>query len=151
MIVRDEPYLIEYNVRMGDPECQTILPRLKTNFFEVIKAVIDEKLDKVKLDWHNNKTLSVVLCSKGYPGTYETKKEIKNLDKIVLTENEFVFHAGTKIENSKMISNGGRVLNIVAKSKSFKESREIVLYLINKINLKDFFYRKDIGFKVIDK
>jgi phosphoribosylamine---glycine ligase len=151
MIVKDEPYLIEYNVRMGDPECQTILPRLKTEVFEIIQAVVDEKLNQINLDWHNNKTLSIVLCSKGYPETYKNNEEIKNLGAIILTENEFIFHAGTKIENLKTITNGGRVLNFVAKSKSFKESREIVLNLIKKINLKDCFYRKDIGFRVIDR
>ena len=150
MIVENEPYLIEYNVRMGDPECQTILPRLETNFFKIIMAVIEEKLGQINLNWSNNKTLSIVLCSKGYPETFQNKKEIKNLDKIVLTEDQFIFHAGTKFENSTIVSNGGRVLNFVAKSNSFEKSREIVLSLIKKIDFKDSFYRKDIGFKVID-
>ena len=150
MIKDDEPYLIEYNVRMGDPECQTILPRLKTDFLKVIEAVIEKKLDQLNLKWHNDKALSVVLCSKGYPKNFENNKEIKNLDKVILTENEFIFHAGTKVDNSKIFSNGGRVLNFVAKSNSFKESREAVLNLIRKINWENGFYRKDIGFKVID-
>ena len=150
MIVDGEPYLIEYNVRMGDPECQTILPRLKTNFFEIVEAVINEKLDKINLDWHDSKSLSIVLCSNGYPESYENNKEIINLDKIKLSENEFIFHAGTIIDNSKIISNGGRVLNFVAKSENFKRCREIVIDLIKKINWKNGFYRKDIGFKVID-
>ena len=150
MIVENEPYLIEYNVRMGDPECQTILPRLETNFFKIIKAVIEEKLSQIDLNWSDNKTLSIVLCSEGYPETFQNKKEIKNLDKIVLKEDQFIFHAGTKFENSTMVSNGGRVLNFVAKSNSFEKSREIVLSLIKKIDFKDSFYRKDIGFKVID-
>ena len=151
MIVENEPYLIEYNVRMGDPECQTILPRLETNFFKIIKAVIEEKLSQIDLNWSDNKTLSIVLCSEGYPETFQNKKEIKNLDKIVLTEDQFIFHAGTKFENSTIVSNGGRVLNFVAKSNSFEKSRKIVLSLIKKIDFKDSFYRKDIGFKVIDK
>ena len=150
MIVDGEPYLIEYNVRMGDPECQTILPRLKTNFFKIIEAVINEKLDKINLDWYDGKSLSIVLCSNGYPESYENNKEIINLDKIKLSENEFIFHAGTIIDNSKIISNGGRVLNFVAKSENFKRCREIVIDLIKKINWKNGFYRKDIGFKVID-
>ena len=150
IIIDSEPYLIEYNVRMGDPECQTILPRLKTNFFKIIEAVINEKLDQVNIDWNNNKSLSIVLCANGYPENYENNKEITNLDKINLTENEFIFHAGTIIDKSKIFSNGGRVLNFVAQSKSFKKSREIVVDLIKKINWKNGFYRKDIGFKVID-
>jgi phosphoribosylamine--glycine ligase len=151
MIKEDNPYLIEYNVRMGDPECQTILPRLKTNFFEIIEATINQKLDQINLNWSDDKALSIVQCSNGYPETYENNQEIKNLDKIILTENEFIFHAGTKINESKIVSNGGRVLNFVAKSKSFKKSREIALHLIKKINWKNGFYRKDIGYKVIDE
>ncbi len=151
MIKNNEPYLIEYNVRMGDPECQTILPRLETNFFEVIKATIEQKLDAINLSWSNEKCLSIVQCSRGYPGTYENNQEIKNLDKVNLKMNEYIFHAGTKIKNSKIISNGGRVLNFVCKSNSFKECREIILGLINKIGWKKGFYRKDIGHKVIDK
>ncbi len=150
MIINDEPYLIEYNVRMGDPECQTILPRLKTDFLKVIDAVVEKKLDQLNLEWHTDKTLSIVLCSKGYPENYENNKEIKNLDKVILAENEFLFHAGTKVDGSKIVSNGGRVLNFVAKSNSFKKSRESALSLIKKINWENGFYRKDIGFKVID-
>ena len=150
MIVKNEPFLIEYNVRMGDPECQTILPRLKTNFFEVVEATVEKKLDKLDLDWHKSKTISIVLCSNGYPEVHEINKEIKDLDKIILRENEFIFHAGTKILDTKIFSSGGRVLNIVAQSKSFKESREMVINLIKKINWKNGFYRKDIGFKAID-
>ena len=150
MIINNEPYLIEYNVRMGDPECQTIFPRLKTNFFEIVEAVINENLEKLNLEWSNSKSLSIVQCSKGYPEAYENNKEINNLDKIILTDNEYIFHAGTKIHNSKVVSNGGRVLNFVAISNSFKESRETILNLIKKINWKDGFYRKDIGYKVID-
>ena len=107
---------------MGDPECQTILPRLKTNFFEIVNAVVNKKLKLLSIDWHNSKTISIVLCSDGYPESYTKDKEIQNLNKINLQENEFIFHAGTKIENSKIVSSGGRVLNFVAKSKSFKES-----------------------------
>ena len=150
MIIESEPYLIEYNVRMGDPECQTILPRLKTNFFKIIEAVINEELNQVNLSWYDSKALSIVQCSNGYPDTYENNKEITNLDKIVLSQDEFIFHAGTKINESKIFSNGGRVLNFVAKSNSFKKSRDVALNLIKKINWKDGFYRKDIGFKVID-
>jgi phosphoribosylamine--glycine ligase len=151
MIKEDEPYLIEYNVRMGDPECQTILPRLKTDFFEIIKATIDQKLNHQNIDWDISKSLSVVQCSNGYPGNYENNQEIENLDKIIFKKNEFIFHAGTKINGTKIVSNGGRVLNFVAKSESFKISREIVINLIKKINWKNGFYRKDIGYKVIDE
>ena len=150
MIVEDEPYLIEYNVRMGDPECQTILPRLKTNFLNIIEAVINKKLNQINIDWYDGKTLSIVQCSNGYPEIYENNKEIHNLDKITLTKDEFIFHASTKIIDSTIVSNGGRVLNFVVKSESFKKSREAAVKLIKKINWKNGFYRKDIGFKVIN-
>ncbi len=151
MIKENEPYLIEYNVRMGDPECQTILPRLQTDFFEIIKATVDQKLNHLDIDWNNSKTLSIVQCSNGYPGNYSNNHEIKNLDKATLTKDEFIFHAGTKIDGNKVLSNGGRVLNFVAKSESFKTSREMTINLIKRINWEKGFYRKDIGFKVIDE
>ena len=149
MIVDNEPFLIEYNVRMGDPECQTILPRLKTDFSEVMLAVIEKKLAYQKIEWDNKKTLSIVLCSNGYPSQYRNNVEIKNLEKILLEENEFIFHAGTKLINSNIYSNGGRVLNVVIKSENFKKCRNIALDLLKKINWTGGFYRKDIGFKVI--
>ena len=92
----------------------------------------------------------MVLCSKGYPESYENNLEIKYLDKINLKKNEFIFHAGTKIIDSKIFSNGGRVLNFVVLSKEFKESREKTLKLINQLNWSNGFFRKDIGFKVIN-
>ena len=151
MIVKNEPYLIEYNVRMGDPECQTILPKLETDFATIIDACVNQKLDLVDIEWSNEKSLCIVLCSKGYPDDYEKNSEINNLNKIDLDKNDFIFHAGTKEKNSKIYSNGGRVLNFVVKSKEFQISRERAINLINKINWENGFYRKDIGFKVIDE
>ena len=151
MVVKNEPYLIEYNVRMGDPECQTILPRLKTDFFEIIKSVIDQNLHNQKIEWHEDKSISVVLCSKGYPEKYENNVEIKNLGKIKLDNNNFIFHAGTKRDNLKIFSNGGRVLNFVSISKNFKDAREQALTLIKDLNWSNGFYRRDIGNKVIDE
>ena len=150
MIVNGEPFLIEYNVRMGDPECQTILPRLKTDFMEIIEACVNKKLKDIRINWSDEKSLCIVLCSKGYPENYEKNLEIKNLKNIIFEKNEFIFHAGTIIKDQKIISSGGRVLNIVVRSNQFKNSREKVIELINKINWEDGFYRKDIGYKVID-
>ena len=149
MIVKNEPYLIEYNVRMGDPECQTILPRLKTDFFEIILSAINEKLNTISIDWHDSKSLSIVLCSKGYPEKYQNNKEIKNLSDIKLSQDQFIFHAGTKKINNKIYSNGGRVLNAVVRSNNFQDCRHKALNLIKKINWEDGFFRKDIGHKVI--
>ncbi|MDC0046606.1 phosphoribosylamine--glycine ligase [Candidatus Pelagibacter sp.] len=150
MIVKNEPFLIEYNVRMGDPECQTIIPKLKTDFAEVVNACVNKNLKSINLEWHKDKSLCVVLCSKGYPDKYEKSIEIKNLEKIELNKNEFIFHAGTKKINQKIYSNGGRVLNFVIRSKNFKENRDKIINLINQINWINGFYRKDIGYKVID-
>jgi len=150
MIKDNEPFLIEYNVRMGDPECQTILPRLKTDFFKIIYSCVQEKLDTVDIEWHEEKSLCVVVCSKGYPGEYVNNVEIKNLDELTLDDNEFIFHAGTILKDNRLLSNGGRVLNFVSKSKNFKESRNNILNLIRKLNWKNGHYRKDIGFRVID-
>ena len=150
MIVNNEPYLIEYNVRMGDPECQTILPRLKTDFFTIVNAIVEEKLEEIDIEWDSKKTLSIVLCSNGYPSNFKKNIEIKNLKKISLDENEFIFHAGTKMIDSNIFSTGGRVLNIVVKSKNFEESRDQALKILKKIDWKNGFYRKDIGYKVIN-
>ena len=150
MIKDNEPFLIEYNVRMGDPECQTILPRLKTDFFKIIYSCVQEKLDTVDIEWHEESSLCVVMCSKGYPGEYVNNVEIKNLDELTLADNEFIFHAGTILKDNRLLSNGGRVLNFVSKSKNFKESRNNILNLIRKLNWKNGHYRKDIGFRVID-
>ena len=151
MIVKNEPYLIEYNVRMGDPECQTILPKLKTDFAQIIRACINKNLDSINIEWFDEKSLCIVLCSKGYPDKYENNVEIKNLDKISLNKNEFIFHAGTKkINNNRILSNGGRVLNFVVKSNNFKKNRYKALEIIDQLNWKNGFFRKDIGFKVID-
>ena len=150
MIVNDEPFLIEYNVRMGDPECQTILPKLKTDFLKLIKACVNKNLSSINLEWHNDKSLCIVLCSKGYPESYQDNIEIQNLENIKLNKNEFIFHAGTKKERDKILSNGGRVLNFVIRSNSFKNNREKAINLINQINWRNGFFRKDIGYKVID-
>ena len=151
MIINNEPYLIEYNVRMGDPECQTILPKLKTDLLEIIEACCDEKLKKLKIEWFNKKSLCVVLCSKGYPEKYNNEVLIENIEKIDLNKNDFIYHAGTKKIKNKIYSNGGRVINFVSLSSNFKKSRDIIFNHINKLNWSGGFFRKDIGYKVIDE
>ena len=150
MIIDNEPFLIEYNVRMGDPECQTILPKLKSDFNEIVDSCLNEKLDKINVDWFDDKSLCIVLCSKGYPNKFENNIEIKNIENAVLKNNQFIFHAGTLKKNQKIYSNGGRVLNFVVKSNNFKDCRNQAIALINKINWQSGFFRKDIGYKVID-
>ena len=151
MIKNNQPYLIEYNVRMGDPECQVILPRLKTDFVKIIKNSVANNLKKTKIEWNKNKSMTIVLCSKGYPGNYKKNKNIKNINKIKLSKNDFIYHAGTKFKNGKLFSNGGRVLNITSTGHSFIKIRNKIIKIIKKLNWKDGFYRKDIGWKVINK
>ena len=148
MIVNGEPFLIEYNVRMGDPECQTLLPKLKTDFSLIIKKCIEQKINDLNIEWYNDKSICIVLCSKGYPDKFENNVEL-NVEKLNLKKNQFIFHAGTKIIDSTIVSNGGRVLNIVTRSNDFKSARENSLKILNEINWDNGFYRKDIGYKVI--
>ena len=150
MIVKGEPFLIEYNVRMGDPECQTILPRLKTDFLEIIDATINKKLGSINLEWFEEKSICIVLCSKGYPDKFQNNVEIKKLEKIEPKNNNYIFHAGTKLKNSKIYSNGGRVLNFVIKSKDLKQSRDELINSINDLNWENGYFRKDIGFKIFE-
>jgi len=150
MIKKKEPYLIEYNVRMGDPECQVIMPRLKTDLVKLLKASIEDKLNKVKIKWSKEKCMTIVLCSKGYPDKKMENKKI-NLKKIILNKQSFIFHAGTKIRNNLLFSNGGRVLNVVVLGNTFLKIRNHIFKIINKINWKFGFFRKDIGWRVIKK
>jgi phosphoribosylamine--glycine ligase len=150
MIVENEPFLIEYNVRMGDPECQTILPKLKTDLVEILKACCNKKLADINIEWTNKKSLCVVLCSKGYPDTYEKNILIENIENLNLEKNNFIFHAGTKKEKDKIYATGGRVLNFTSISDDFLQARDKVHENIKKLNWNGGFYRRDIGFKVID-
>ena len=151
MIIDNEPYLIEYNVRMGDPECQTILPKLNTDLFEIFLACCNQNLKEIKINWNNKKSLCVVLCSKGYPEKYEKNVEIKNLNKIELNSQDFLFHAGTIEKGGKFFSVGGRVLNFISLSDEFLKARENINKYLRKLNWTGGFYRKDIGYKVINK
>ncbi len=149
MIINNEPYLIEYNVRMGDPECQVILPRLKTDIVKIFNASVKNKLSKIKLNWKKNKCMTIVLCSKGYPGKIKKNRLIENIDKIKLFKDSYIFHAGTRFQNNRLVSNGGRVLNITSSGKVYKKIRKNIIKIIKKINWKHGFYRKDIGWRVI--
>ena len=151
MIRRNEPYLIEYNVRMGDPECQVILPRLKTDLVKILLSVIKNNLNNIQIKWKKEKCMTIVICSKGYPGNYKRNVLIKNLSSIRLDKKSFVYHAGTKIENNLLLSNGGRVLNFSSLGKSFLDVRKKILKLIAKLNWKRGFFRKDIGWRIISK
>jgi phosphoribosylamine--glycine ligase len=149
MIVNNEPYLIEYNVRMGDPECQTILPKLETDLLDIFLACCEKKLDKFEIKWSNKKSLCVVLCSNGYPDSFEKGVEIKNLEKIKLDKQEYIFHAGSLKKEGKTYAIGGRVLNFVALSDEFINARQMIYKRLDELDWQGGFYRKDIGHKVI--
>ena len=151
MIKDNEPYLIEYNVRMGDPECQTILPLLKSDLLDLIIASCNNNLKEKNIEWFEKKSLCIVLCSKGYPESYKKNIDIPNLQKIKSSNNNFIYHAGTKILDNAILAVGGRVLNFVSISDNYLDSRNEAINQIEKLNWKNGFYRSDIGFKVIDK
>jgi phosphoribosylamine--glycine ligase len=150
MIKDNNPYLVEYNVRMGDPECQTILPNLKSDLAEIFFANVNKKLKEIKIEWKDKKSLCVVLCSNGYPDEYKKNIEIKNLEKLKLDDNNIIFHAGTKIENFKTYATGGRVLNFVSLGDNFNMTKKDIYSRLEGLNWEHGFYRKDIGHKIKD-
>ena len=149
MIKNNNPFLIEFNVRMGDPECQTILPTLTTDLLDILISCCDGILNKIKINFSDTKSICIVLCSKGYPEKFENNIVIKDLEQLKLLKNQNIFHAGSLKKKNKIISNGGRVLNFVSTSEDFLKCREEVIDLIKKLNWKNGYFRKDIGYKVI--
>jgi len=151
MIKKGEPYLIEYNIRMGDPECQVLMMRLKTDLLEVLDSATKNELNNLKVKWSKKSCITIVLCAKGYPSKHIKNSEIKNLFNVLNDKNNQIFHAGTYLKNNKVYSIGGRVLNVTSSSKSLFEARNKSLKNINKINWTDGFFRKDIGWRIINK
>ena len=151
MIKKNEPYLIEYNIRMGDPECQVLMMRLKTDLLEIMYSAIENKLNNLKIEWINKSCITIVLCAKGYPENYIKDSQIKNLENVLQDKDNQIFHAGTYQKNNKIYSSGGRVLNITSCSKNLLEARNKSLSNIKKINWIDGFFRKDIGWRIINK
>ncbi len=151
MIKKKEPYLIEYNIRMGDPECQVILPRLKTDLAKIFKYAVSNNLKNIKIDWKKQKCMTIVLCAKGYPFSYKKNILINNINNIKLSDKDYIFHAGTKFFNKKLLSNGGRVLNIMSVGQNFLKIRKRIISIIKRLNIRGVFFRKDIGWKVIKR
>ena len=149
MIKNNDPFLIEFNVRMGDPECQTILPTLNIDLFDVLISCCDGTLNHININFSESKSICVVLCSKGYPEKFENNIKIKDLEQINLLENQNIFHAGTLKTKIGIVSNGGRVLNFVSTSDNFLKCRNEVISLIKKLNWENGYFRRDIGHKVI--
>ena len=148
MIVDNEPYVIEFNVRLGDPEAQVLIPLFKSSLFDMMLSSIDGEIDKYKISLNEEFAVTVVLASKGYPNKYDKGMIIEGLDNM---KNEIVFHAGTKMKNGKFLSNGGRVLNVVATNESIQTAINRAYDLTKKITFKNMYYRKDIGYKALRK
>jgi phosphoribosylamine--glycine ligase len=143
--------LLEYNIRFGDPETQVILPRIKNDFIDLIEAAIAGNLNKIKIEFdQENKFICVVLAANGYPESYQKGSEINNLEKLNEADGAYALHAGTIKKDNKILANGGRVLNVVASAKTFKEARKKAYNCVDLINWKDGFCRRDIAKKVED-
>ena len=143
MNVKGKPFVVEYNVRMGDPEAQVVIPRINNDLVELLVAAGNGELKRQKLNIDKQAVCAVVLSSGGYPGNYEKGKEIRNLEKV---EKSIVFHAGTKAEKKKTITSGGRVLAISSYGTNMKEALETCYESAGIISFEKMFYRKDIGF-----
>ena len=146
IIVKNEPMVIEYNVRMGDPETEVVFPRIKTDLVELFQAVSEGKLNEIDLLIDERSAATVMLVSGGYPEEYEIGKEISGLDDV---ENSIVFHAGTKSENGIIVTNGGRVLAITSFGNDIHEAIKKSYQNIEKLHFDKMNYRKDIGFDLL--
>jgi phosphoribosylamine--glycine ligase len=141
--VGDDPYVIEYNVRMGDPETEVVIPRVKSDLVELFKAVAEEKLDDVNLEIDERAATTVMLVSGGYPEDYEKGKVISGIDNV---EGSLVFHAGTKAENGQVVTSGGRVIAVTSYDNDFREAIKKSYQNIALLHFDKMYYRKDIGF-----
>jgi len=152
MINKSEPKLIEYNIRFGDPECQVLMMRLKSDLLEIIQSTLKNSLNKIKINWIKNSCITVVAASKGYPEKFEKLKEIKKIISFKENSNQQLFHYSTiKDVNGKIFSNSGRVLSSTVSNASLKEARKNALKILDEIEWENKYYRRDIGFRIIDK
>lgn len=150
MLTEDGPKVLEYNARFGDPEAQVVLPRMKNDIVDVMNACIDGKLDEIDLQFEDNAAVCVVLASDGYPEHYEKGKEITGFENFDGKEGYYVFHAGTRFDGDKIVTNGGRVLGVTAKGKDLVEARKNAYAATEWISFENKYMRHDIG-KAIDE
>ncbi len=147
MIKNNEPFVIEYNVRFGDPECQTLLRTLKSDLLEILLASCSDKLSSIKIKKNLDSVICVVLAANGYPDSYEKNKLIQNIEKAEKIKGIEIFHAGTKKKLNKIYSQGGRVLSITSSAKSLEIARKRAYKALQTINWNEGFFRSDIGIK----
>ncbi|TAL27861.1 MAG: phosphoribosylamine--glycine ligase [Nitrospirae bacterium] len=151
MVKDNKPYVLEFNCRLGDPETQPVLSRLKTDLLDIALAIADEKLSGINLEWKSGASVCVVAASKGYPGAYEKGKVIKGLDEAGTMDDVIVFHAGTAFNKNKIVTAGGRVLGVTALGKDIKEAKLKAYKAIEKIHFSGMHYRKDIADRAINR
>jgi phosphoribosylamine--glycine ligase len=151
MITAAGPKLIEYNVRFGDPECEALMVRLKSDLLTALRATVDGALATFDLRWHDDVALTVVMAAKGYPGAYQSGDEIKGLDAAAGVEGVEVFHAGTKSVDGRIVANGGRVLAVTARAKTVAEARARAYAAIDRIDWPGGFCRRDIAWRALER
>jgi phosphoribosylamine--glycine ligase len=149
ILTKKGPKVLEFNARFGDPETQVVLPGLKTDLVDILNAVIEETLHKINIEWEDNAAVCVVVASGGYPGKYQKGKPISGLERLKKMKNIIAFHAGTKFQDGKIVTSGGRVLGITAWGDTISKAKEKVYESVEKIYFKDMYYRKDIASKTI--
>jgi phosphoribosylamine--glycine ligase len=151
MVTAAGPKLIEYNVRFGDPECQVLMPRLKDDLLTLMLATVDGALNKVSARWHDDAAITVVLATRGYPGSYATGSEINGLERASAIEGVKIFHAGTRRDGARLLAAGGRVLNVTATGKNIAAARERAYRAIDLIDWPEGFYRRDIAWRALQR
>ncbi|MBU1291350.1 phosphoribosylamine--glycine ligase [bacterium] len=149
ILTKEGPKVLEFNARFGDPETQVVLPRLKTDLVDILNAVIDGSLHKINIEWKNNSAVCVVVASGGYPGRYQKDKAINGLERLEKMKDIIAFHAGTKFQDGKIVTSGGRVLGITAWGDTISKAKEKAYEGVEKIYFEDMYYRKDISAKAI--
>ena len=149
MITKDGPMVLEFNVRFGDPECQPIMMRLKSDLVPLLEATIDDKLHLIQPQWHDDMAVCVVLCASGYPGSYGKGAEIYGLDRLKNWEKGFVFHAGTAKDNGRWVTSGGRVLGVTARGDTIENAVKEAYDAVGKISWNGMHYRKDIAHRAL--
>ena len=151
MITAEGPKLIEYNVRFGDPECQVLMMRLRSDLLAAFLATTDGILDKFSLRWSDDAAVTIVISAKGYPDKYEKGSEIRGLTRASADDGVMIFHAGTKFDGERIIADGGRVLNVTATARTVAEARAKAYAAAAKIDWPEGFYRRDIAWRAIER
>ena len=150
MIDGGKPYVLEFNARFGDPEAQPILMRMKSDIVPLLMACVDGSLHGMRIEWDSRAAVCVVMCAKGYPGSYEKTMVIHGLPEVSRMEDAVVFHAGTRLDGDKVVTNGGRVLGVTALGDGIPEAIQRAYEGVERIHWKDMHYRRDIGRKALE-